>query len=95
MTADCAIYELPPVMKLEDCEKLHGFLHERRGQAVALGCGSVDRMTGLAAQMIFFAHRKWSSDGVSFTLRDPSGGCLESLTTLGLAAPLSDEGAIV
>ncbi len=94
MTANSTIFEMPPVMKLEDCETLHCFLQEQHGQAVALDCAAVDRMTGLAAQLVVFAHRKWSSDGVSFALRDVSNGCRDSLTALGLAALLTQEGAM-
>ncbi len=93
MTADCAIFELPPVMKLEDCEALHNFFQESRGQAVTLNCASVTRMTGLSAQLVFFAVRRWSADGVKFALSDASEGCMQSLRTLGLDVFLFQEGA--
>ena len=80
-------------MKLEDCEALHKFLLASQGQAVTLNCAMVKRMTGLSAQLVFFAAQKWSADGMKFALNDASDGCMQSLRALGLDTLLIQEGA--
>ncbi|PUB18739.1 chemotaxis protein CheX [Yoonia sediminilitoris] len=93
MTSECATYDLPEVMKLEDCQELHSFLIKQQGTPVALNCTAVTRISGLAAQMIHFAAGEWAGEDVDFSLRDLSPGCITSLTTLGLGGLVANEGA--
>lgn len=93
MTSECATFDLPEVMKLEDCQALHAFLQEHQGTAVILNCAAVTRISGLAAQMIHFAAGEWAGDDAGFSLHEASPGCHESLTTLGFESLLSGEGA--
>jgi len=94
MTADGANFELPPVMKVEDCEALFVFLKEAEGTPVTLQCGAVSRIPGLAAQTILFAAQKWAADDVSFLLSDQSEGCIDSFKSLGLDGLIAQEGVI-
>ena len=93
MTTDCATFDLPPVMTLEDCQDLHAFLQRSLGAPIALHCGAVTRVTGLAAQMMQCAAQIWDQEDVPFTLADPSEGCVETLTMLGLSSLVDHEGA--
>lgn len=85
MTAETATFDLPPVMKLEDCEQLFIFFEQSVGQPVAIRCDAVNRISGLAAQTLFIASEKWTQDGIEFALENASDGCRESLSVLGLS----------
>lgn len=91
MNADGATFEIPPVMKVEDCEALFLFLEQAEGQPVTLQCGAVSRIPGLAAQTLLFATQKWAKDGISLSLTDQSDGCVESLKLLGLSDLIAQE----
>ena len=94
MTADSVNFEMPPLMKVEDCEAFFTFLQNATGKAVSLQCGEVTRITGLAAQMILIAAQSWAAENTPFQMVDPSAGCIKSLDTLGLTEMLSQEGVI-
>jgi len=88
MTAETAIFDLPPVMKLEDCEQLFSFFEQSAGTPVTIRCEAVSRLTGLAAQTLCFAAEKWAQDDLPFCMENLSDGCMESLNTLGLGGKL-------
>ena len=94
MTADSVNFEMPPLMKVEDCEAFFTFLQNAAGKAVSLQCGEVTRITGLAAQMILFAAHKWAAENAPFQMVNLSAGCIESLDILGMTEILSQEGVI-
>lgn len=90
MTAETVCFELPPVMKLEDCQGLHAFLQDAHGKPVTLECAAVTRITGLAGQMILMAQKSWAADNLQFDLNAPSEGCIESLKILGMDVLMTD-----
>lgn len=90
MAADTAIYELPEVMKIDDCERLHAFLMAAQSSAVTIECGMVSRMHGLAAQTIVMAARTWSAAGHGFAIRTPSPAFTEAMRSLGLGDLLTE-----
>lgn len=88
MPSDTATFDLPPVLKLEECQQLHDFLLEAVGTPVTLNCAAVTRLGGLPAQMITMAARAWAAEDVPLHLADPSGSFRESLQIMGLDALL-------
>lgn len=82
--SDTVTFDLPPVLKLEECQQLHAFLLESVGTPVTLNCAAVTRLGGLPAQLITMAARAWAVDDISLQLADPSDGFRESLQILGL-----------
>lgn len=94
MTAEIAIYDLPPVMKLEDCQELENFLQQSIETPVTLNCKEVTRFTGLAAQMLACATAAWTEKGLPFHFVDATPGCIESLETLGLEDVIAENGAM-
>lgn len=92
MTAQIATYDLPPVMKSEDCRKLDTFLREHRDRSVMLNCASVTRIGGQGAQVIA-AHLKFRAGGTASLLFDaPSEACLSSFSDMGLAHLIAQVG---
>lgn len=84
MTCDSATYALPSATRLEDCQRLYAFLEQSADQAVALDCGAVTRLGGLAAQMILMASKSWSDNDLQFALKNATADCVDNLKTLGL-----------
>lgn len=84
MTDDTASFELPKIMKVEDCETLNGFLASAQGKHIAFDCSSVDRLSGLSAQMLVMAYGVWRSQSLEVTFARPSEGFAQSVTILGL-----------
>lgn len=91
MPSDTVTFDLPPVLKLEECQQLHAFLLESVGTPVTLNCAAVTRLGGLPAQLITMAARTWAAEDVPLELADPSDGFRESLQTLGLDAVLDGD----
>lgn len=84
MTDDTANFELPKIMKLEDCEKLHEFLATAQTKNLAFGCHAVERLSGLSAQMLLMAVASWKAQALDVTFENPSDGFLQSVGMLGL-----------
>ena len=93
MSAVCAEFDLPPVMKLEDCEVFNNFLQDAIGQPVAINCGQVTRLPGLAAQSLLAAKRRWETDELPFSLNNMTDDFIGSVERLGLTQDFSLEGA--
>lgn len=93
MSVECANFTLPPVMKMDDCERLHAFLRDRLDQPVQLDCSSVTRLGGLAAQLIAMGAMTWAKTDNAFIVSDPSPGCRQSLASMGLSQLLTQEGS--
>lgn len=84
-------YDLPPVMRTEDCAALHDFLGEHADVPVVLNGAAVHKFSGQAAQVIC-AHRGWRAGGCcDLTVAGASDGLRTALTLLGLDA-LSGDG---
>lgn len=84
MTDDTASFELPKIMKVEDCETLHGFLASAQSKHIAFDCSSVERLSGLSAQMLVMAATVWRSQSLNVTFARPSDGFVQSVAILGL-----------
>jgi chemotaxis protein CheX len=89
MTDDTANFELPKIMKLEDCEKLHEFLATAQTKNLAFGCHAVERLSGLAAQMLLMAVTCWNAQALDVIFENPSDGFMQSIAMLGLNDLLS------
>ncbi len=87
MTDDTACFELPAVMKIEDCEKLHAFLMGAQTQEVRIECHLVERLSGLAAQTLLMT-KAWRENALQVTLNNPSAGFIAGVTMLGLTDEL-------
>lgn len=94
MTTEAATFELPATMKIDDCHALHTFLAAAQDRPVVINCDQVVRLGGLAAQLLFFGLRLWTSKGVSYSLSDPSEGFTQCLSDLGMSEHLSMQGTI-
>lgn len=94
MTLDTARFDLPPILKVEECQTLHAFLQHADGQPVTLDCARVTRLGGLAAQLIQMAATSWAAKNLPFTLAAPSDDFRNCLAILGMDSLLSEsEGA--
>ncbi|WP_342071636.1 STAS domain-containing protein [Yoonia algicola] len=95
MTDETASFELPKIMKVEDCETLHGFLAAAQSKNIALKCHAVERLSGLSAQMLVMAVTAWRNQALEVTFASPSDGFRQSVAILGLSdALLPAEGAV-
>ncbi|SIT82315.1 chemotaxis protein CheX [Yoonia rosea] len=84
MTDDTASFELPKIMKVDDCETLHGFLAGAQGKHIAFDCSAVERLSGLSAQILVMAAGVWRGQSLDVTFGSPSDGFAQSVTMLGL-----------
>lgn len=94
MTGGAAKFELPAIMKIENCEELHAFLVTAQSQDIEIDCSKVERLGGLAAQMLLVADVSWRHKALSVTLKDPSSGFCRDLARLGLCDRLLPEGVL-
>lgn len=94
MLTETATFELPPVLKMEECQQLHTFLTESAGLPVTLNGAAVTRIGGLSAQLMRMAADVWTAQSVPFTLADPSQALRDSLGALGLNSILADTGGV-
>ncbi|MEL6639802.1 MAG: STAS domain-containing protein [Pseudomonadota bacterium] len=85
MSDDTARFELPPVMKIEDCEALHAFFAGVTDQNVEIDCGRVERLSGLSAQLLLAAQASWQKNAQAVTLLNPSEGFEKGCAQLGLS----------
>lgn len=93
MTDQIATFDLPAVMKAEDCQELDTFLRAHHDQTVILNCNAVTRVGGQAAQLIA-AHMKFrKGDNCELTLQTPSEGFVAGLQTMGLLEIITAESA--
>lgn len=84
MAGGAARFELPAIMKIESCEELHTFLAAAQSQDVEIDCSRVERLSGLAAQMLLMADASWRRNARTVALKDPSSAFCEGLARLGL-----------
>ncbi|KQI71334.1 hypothetical protein AN191_13725 [Loktanella sp. 5RATIMAR09] len=84
MTDDTASFELPKMMKVDDCEALHRFLADAQNKHIAFDCSAVERLSGLAAQILVMAAGVWRSQSLDVTFGSPSDGFSLSVSMLGL-----------
>ena len=92
MTDQIATFDLPPVMKSEDCQKLDAFLRNHEDQLVSLNCRDVTRIGGQAAQVIV-AHINFRQEKECAIVFDtPSEGFSGAVHRMGLGHILDAEG---
>lgn len=94
MPPDTATFDLPPLLKLEECQQLHSFLQQSAGTPVTLNCADVTRLGGLPAQLITMAAKTWAEDNVPLAFAAPSADFRNCLDTLGLTELLMENGGI-
>lgn len=93
MTTVELTYVLPPVAKIEDCEKLYAFLTTSQDQTVEIDCSRVVRLNGLAAQMLAMAQKIACNSDAKVVLANPSAGFSTGAQMLGLHDILETEEA--
>jgi len=91
MNDGTAYFALPPVITMEDAERLHAFLLAARGKAIDIDCSAVERLNGLTAQMIVMACGLWHRNAQQATILHPSARFTEGLALLGLSDILSSK----
>lgn len=91
MNDDAACFELPAIMKIEDCERLHMFLASASDKDIEINCGAVERLSGLSAQMLVMAARRWPANAREVTFSGRSAGFEEGLALLGLSEVLQPD----
>jgi chemotaxis protein CheX len=89
MTAQIATFDLPAVVKTEDCGRLDAFLREHANDPVGINCGLVERISGQAVQVLL-AHRKCRSPANCIQLDAPTDSIESALNKMGLSDLLSD-----
>ncbi|WP_375254830.1 hypothetical protein [Yoonia sp.] len=84
MTADPAIYALPQTMRVEECHALDQFLRQNGDQAIRIDGHQVEKIGGLAAQLIV-AHQNLRGDAAPISITTPSSALTEAMGILGLS----------
>ena len=90
MPDDIATFDLPSVMRTEDCISLHEFLCENSERTVVLGGAAVERFSGQAAQVIIAHQRFRQTAAPAITISDPSAALRNALTLLALNEVLGE-----
>ncbi len=85
MDEDTALFELSPIMKIEDCQRLHAFLVSASDKNIAFQCSAVDRVSGLTAQMLAMACKSWGARALHVDFLNVSSGFKDGLALLGLS----------
>jgi chemotaxis protein CheX len=80
---------LPKVMDLASAAPLKAELLARRGGPLELDGSEVQRMGGLAVQLLLSAQTTWAADGQPFRAAESSDAMREALANLG--ATLAEE----
>ena len=80
---------LPKVMDLASAAPLKAELLARRGGPLELDGSDVQRMGGLAVQLLLSARATWAADGQPFEVAESSDAMREALSNLG--ATLTEE----
>ena len=92
MNEDTAHFDLSPIMKIEDCQRLHAFLADATDKNIAFECGQVARVGGLTGQMLAMACKFWRQNTLTVSFLNASQGFEDGMALLGLSAlHLSDE----
>ena len=91
MTDDSAVFQLPPVMKMEDCERLHDFVKTHDANGMTIDASIVERLSGLAAQTLVIAQHSAEKHGTCLRFTAPSAGFDQSVSHLGLTDILRRE----
>jgi len=91
MTDDSAVFQLPPVMKMEDCERLHDFVTTHGANDMTIDASIVERLSGLAAQTLVIARHVAEKRGTRLQFTAPSLGFDQSVSLLGLTDILRRE----
>ena len=85
MSENVQRYALPQIMKTPECAALYTFLRAHDGQPVNIDGKDVNRLSGLAVQLLVCAQQIWRARGVTFQLLSPSDALCRSLALAGFA----------
>lgn len=89
MTDGTKCFALSPIMKMEDCERLHAFLVDAQDGPIEIDCSAVERLGGLTAQMLTMASLCWPRKEQSARFVNPSPPFEEGVALLGLSDTLN------
>ena len=74
---------LPPILDTVAAPALRETLLARRGEALTLDGGEVERLGGLCLQVLLAAERTWRGDGAAFGVEPRSEALTQALSRLG------------
>jgi hypothetical protein len=86
MTDEIACFELPAVMRTDDCIALHKFLCNTASNPAVVSGSAVEKFSGQAAQLLVAHHKVRCGTAAPLTIKDPSDALLAALETLALTA---------
>jgi chemotaxis protein CheX len=87
--------ELPPVLDIVAATGLLEAFLARRGQALAVEAGAVQRLGGQCLQVLLAARAAWAADGVSLSLQNLSEDFFATLELLGVEPADLGHGAVM
>jgi len=93
MPEDTDTFSLPAVIKMEDCDAIDAFLRNCEGAKIQLDGENVQKLGGMAAQLIL-AHQVFHrAQGRDLTVTVPSAELAAALDTMGLGKILAVSGS--
>lgn len=84
MTDEIACFELPAVMRTDDCIALHTYLCDKVSDPRVVSGSAVERFSGQAAQLLAAHYKVRCGTAAPLTIKDPSDALLAALATLAL-----------
>lgn len=75
--------ELPPILDLVAASGLHEAFTSRRGTALTVDAGKVQRLGAQCLQVLLAARAAWVADGMRLVMKNMSGEFSTSLELLG------------
>lgn len=91
MTADPVLYALPQTLRVEECHALDQFIRKHGDQPVHLNGQNVEKLGGLAAQLIV-AHQSFRDEGSAIKVVNPSAALIDAMAILDLSDALEIAG---
>lgn len=79
-----ASYPLPPRLEGAALAVVKAALLERRGEPLALGGQSVERLNGLGLQLLMAAFAAWRADGIRLCVSEPSEALRDAFRRLNI-----------
>ncbi len=83
---------LPQNLDLGAAAPLLSTIKEARGQALQLDASGVDRIGGLCLQVLLAARAQWRTDGVDFSIVNPSAAFAEGVQLMAAVELAPREG---
>lgn len=79
------LFELPPILDLIAAPGLHESFTGKRGAALAVDAGAVQRLGAQCLQVMLAARAAWAADGMPLLVENLSGEFAAALELMGVA----------